>query len=326
MKKNIILLALLLASAPGWAQQQDAGVVKLRGTRLTYPLVNKWIAEFNKDYPNIKVSIAPKAPADSIDLTLAAHSIVAEGLDGNKEAVAITRYMQLPVANSKRSDLKALQAKGFTEADFNNLYFTSGTPQLFAAVNSPITLYTRERPTCATITFARHFGNDPKTVKGVGVKGDDQDLATAVKEDVKGISFNNLGFIYDIKTRKVTEGLAVIPVDLNENGKIDHDEEIYSTLDNVIAFAEKTNHPKLIAENVHVLYKKDSPHTAAGIFLSWILTKGQQYNHDLGFLNLEGDVLTQQLSVVTTTFKVSSASCEGPGALTKQRRVKPLHN
>lgn len=326
MKKKIALFVLLLTGSLAWAQQQNAGTVKLRGTRLTYPLVNKWIAEFNKDYPNIKVSIAPKAPADSIDLTLAAHSIVAEDLDRTREAVAVTRYIQLPVANSKRSDLKALQAKGFTEADFNNLYFSSGTPQLFAAVNSPITLYTRERPACAAVTFARHFGNDPKTIKGVGVKGDDQDLATAVKEDVKGISFNNLGFVYDVKMRKVTEGLAVIPVDLNENGKIDRNEEIYSTLDEVIAFAEKTNHPKLIAENVHVLYKKDSPNNAAGIFLSWVLTKGQQYNHNLGFLNLEGDVLTQQLSVVTTTFKVSSTSCEGPGALTKQRRVKPLNN
>jgi phosphate transport system substrate-binding protein len=324
--KKIIILALLLAGSLTWAQQKESGTVKLRGTRLTYPLVRKWISEFNKDYPNIKVSIAPTEPADSIDLILAAHSITPENLKGNREAVAITRYVQLPVANSKRTDLKTLQAKGFTEADFNNLYFSSGTPTLFAAVNSPITLYTRERPTCATITFARHFGNDPKTIKGVGVKGDDQDLATAVKEDVKAISFNNLGFIYDVKTRKVTEGLAVIPVDLNENGKVDQGEEIYGTLDNVIAFVEKTNHPKFVTENVHILYSKDSPGKAAGIFLSWVLTKGQKYNHELGFLNLEDKVLSQQRTIVGTTFNVSTPSCEGTEVLMKQRRSKQVNN
>jgi phosphate transport system substrate-binding protein len=144
-----------------------------------------------------------------------------------------------------------------------------------------------------------------------------------VKEDVDGLSFNNLGFIYDVTTRKVTDGLAVIPLDLNENGVVDPDEKVYDTLDELIAFIEKTNHPKFVTENINVIFKRDSTNNAAGIFLVWVLTKGQQFNHDLGFLNMDSDLLDKQSANVTANFTISAPSCTGAAeALTKRKGQK----
>ncbi|HEY9006770.1 MAG TPA: hypothetical protein VIM75_11580 [Ohtaekwangia sp.] len=302
MKRTYILLLLILTASLVSAQQP--GIVKLRGTRLTYPLVNKWIEEFNKVYPNIRVSIAPQAPADSIDFTIAAYALTEKDYEGNREGVAIARYIQLPVANSQRPDLASVQAKGITEKDIQALFFSPATPDLFGSsqASSPITRYTREKPACAAKTFAKHYGNDAATLQGTGVKGDDKDLANAVKDDVYGISFNNLGFIYDVNTRKITEGLAVIPIDLNENGKIDKQENIYSTVDEVIRYAEKTGDSKLVTERVNFIFSKSSANAAAGIFLNWVLTKGQRYNHALGFLELESKTLTEQKAIANTVF------------------------
>ncbi len=231
--------------------------MKLRGTRLTYPLIRKWITEFSKDYPNIKVFIAQTAPPTvSISVSLPTSSPTGN-YRRRKNYVWITRYTQVPVANSERKDLAQLQARGFTDQDFNDLYFKSEKPHVFASANAqPITLYTREKPACAAITFAKHFGNEAGAIKGIGVKGDDQDLASAVKDDVNGLSFNNLGFVYDVNTRKVTESLAVIPFDLNENGKVDAEEQVYGTLDELIGFIEKTNHPKFITESVNAVIQQ----------------------------------------------------------------------
>lgn len=324
--KNTILATIVLVLAGLLAHAQpESGVVKIRGTRLAYPLVQKWIDEFKKDYPGIRVAIAPAAPADSIDFTIAAYALTDKDLEGNRSGVAITRYLQLPVANNNRPGLEVLQARGFTEADFKNLYFSPQVPNLFgsAQANTPITLYTREKPACAAKTFAAHFGNDPKAIQGVGVKGDDQDLAKAVKEDVNGISFNNLGFIYDVKTRKITDGLAVIPVDVNENGKVDKEEQVYATLDDVITYVEKVNSPRFIVERVNVLFNKSSQNTAAGIFLNWALTKGQRFNHALGFLSMDDQLITEQKGIAVATFKSTSASsCEGAEVLMKKRRSK----
>lgn len=318
----VIFLSLIAASAYA---QKETGVVKLRGTKLTYPLVNKWIDEFKKDYPNIRVAIAPSAPADSIDFSIASYALTPKDLEGNREGVVVTRYAQLLIANSQRPGLAELQAKGFTEEDLNDLFFTDKKPNFLASSSSkaPVDLYVRDRPVCAVKAFSNHYGTDPKDLKGTGIKGDDQDLAEAVRKDVNGISFNNLGFIYDVKTRKITEGLAVIPQDLNDNGKIDKEEQIYATLDNVISTIEKTNNPKFIVERVNVVFNKDSKNNAAGLFLNWVLSKGQRYNHDLGFLSLNDKTLTEQKTITNSVFKIASApSCEGADKVMSQRKSK----
>src|SRR6478736_4339850 len=241
MKTKILLALFLVASNLLFAQQQT-DVVKLRGTRLTYPLVNKWIVEFKKEYPNIKVSIAPNAPADSIDFTIASYPLKSDELKPSQHSVIATRYVQLPVVNSSRPGLAELQAKGITEKELGEIFFSPESTTVLASSqkNVPLDLYVRDRPVCAVKSFAGHFGADPKKIKGSGIKGDDQDLAKAVKKDVNGFSFNNLGFIYNTKTRKVVDSLAIIPLDLNANGKIDKDEQIYNTLDDVLAYIEKT--------------------------------------------------------------------------------------
>ncbi|HEY8934546.1 MAG TPA: hypothetical protein VIM65_04970 [Cyclobacteriaceae bacterium] len=330
MKSKVALItALVLTSALALAQQKNAGIVKLRGTRLTHPLVNKWIAEFKKEYPDIKVSIAQDAPADSIDFSIASYALSEKELEGNKDAVVVTRYVQLPVVNSNRPGLAELQATGIKEKDLQNLFFTDTAPVLLASSKSqaPLALYVRDRPVCAVKAFAAHYGNDPSKINGIGIKGDDKDLAEAVKKDVNGISFNNLGFIYDTQTRKIANDLAIIPLDLNENGKIDKDEQIYGTVDEVIAYIEKTKNPKFINERVNFIFSKSSVNTSAAIFLNWVLNKGQQYNHQLGFINLEEQFLQQQKVILKSNFKVSStSSCDGLEKLALERKSKQASN
>ncbi len=327
MKNKIsIIAALLFYTVSTFAQQKEAGIVKLRGTRLTYPLVKKWISEFNKKYPAIKVAIAQDAPADSIDFSIASYALTPQDVKENQEGIVVTRYVQLPIVNSNRPDLAALQARGLTEKNLSDLFFTTTAPEFIASSKSqaPLALYVRDRPVCAVKAFAGHFGNDPKQLQGIGIKGDDQALADAVRKDVNGISFNNLGFIYDVKTRKVTEGLAVIPLDLNENGKIDKAEKIYSTLDNVIDFIEKTHNPKFVNETVNFIFDKNSKNAAAGIFLNWTLSDGQKFSHEFGFLSVDEKLLTQQKIIAESNFKVSSvSSCEGANKLMSTRKPKP---
>jgi phosphate transport system substrate-binding protein len=322
-KRFGIAAVFALMSFSGYAQQ--TGIVKLRGTRLTYPLVNRWITEFKKDHPNIQVSIAQSARADSIDFTIASYALTPNDLQGNREGVAVTRYAQLLIANSKRPGLAELQAKGVTERDLNKLFFTNDKPTFLTPSQSatPIDLYVRDRPVCAVKAFSKHYGVDPKELKGTGIKGDDQDLATAVRNDVNGISFNNLGFIYDVGSRKITDGLAVIPQDLNNNGKVDDDEQIYETLDHVISVIEKTNNAAFIVERVNFVFNKTSANAAAGIFLNWVLSKGQQFNHALGFLSMSETMVREQKALTNATFKVASApACDGATDIMSQRKTK----
>lgn len=295
--KNIVIVAFVFfTSIVLEAQTPAKEIVKVKGTRLAYPLIREWAKAFKEENPGIEVVISPASPSDSIDLTIAAYDVSTTGLEDNIQAIVVARYVQLPIVNSHRPDLTELQEHGLSDEAIGNLFFNKEAPvNLFSSTSAtPLSLYVRDRPVCAVKAFASHYRQQPAQLQGSGIQGDDQDVADAVRSDVSGISFNNLGFIYNTTTRKVTDNLAIIPLDLNKNGKIDEAEDIYATLDNVVDFVERTQHPAFVNEKVNLLYDKNNPKAATRRFLQWVLTDGQRYNHQLGFLFADKELIERQ--------------------------------
>ena len=282
MKKIIISLLGLVLTVNLSAQTTT---IRIAGTRLTYPLFQKWIDEYMKENPSIHFILNSKQPADSVDISIVSHILAPKDIKLGKTELVVSRYVQLAVVNSNRPDVEELQAKGFDNTQFKKIYFGDNVNTSLAS-DAIFTVYKRKQPACASQSFANHFGSQQNDIKGIGVVGDDKDLLSAVKQDKNGISYNNLGFIYDLRTRKLVDSIAIVPIDFNENGRIDKDENIYGSLDYVIGYAEKTNNPKLLIENVHVLFNKENTKKEVTSFLQWVLTEGQKYNHAYGFLNL----------------------------------------
>lgn len=292
VRKLLSLLMLIMPAMLAVGQGSPVSKpIRITGTRFTYSIFQKWIDEYIKIHPGVQVVLNSKIPADSADIVIASYALKPQLIKEGHTAIAVTRYAQLPVVSSRRSDVAALQSKGFNEAAFRQIYFadSTGNPSL----NYHFAVYKREKPACASRAFANHFGNEQKDIRGIGVNGDDRDLLDAVKKDSNGISYNNLGFIYDIQTRRVIDSIAIVPIDLNNNGKIDNDEKIYGSLDEVLNFIEHTKHPKIPAENVNVIIRKDAGKEVTRL-LQWILTKGQQYNHEYGFLNLDASLVQSE--------------------------------
>ncbi|MCW3119085.1 MAG: hypothetical protein JWM28_3167, partial [Chitinophagaceae bacterium] len=80
--------------------------------------------------------------------------------------------------------------------------------------------------------------------------------------------------------------------------------------DEVLDFTTRTKNPKIPAENVNVIFRKINPDKDVIAFLQWVLTKGQQYNREYGFLALEAAVVQsgEQLLAASAGF-----SCTPPG-------------
>jgi phosphate transport system substrate-binding protein len=312
MKRIISLLLLslpiVLTTGQSASGQDNApqAVIRITGTRLVHPLFKAWIDAYTKTHPGITITLSSTIPADSADIVIVSHILREGDVKPGKTSIVLNRYVQLPVVNSRRSDVAALQSAGFTQEAIRQVYFAGNddkqgnTPPSLTSFAS-YTVYKRARPACASIAFANHYGNEQKDIKGTGITGDDRDLLEAVKRDTNGISYNNLGFIYDLRTRRVTDSIAIVPIDLNGNGRIDPDENVYGTLDEVITFAEKTNHSGLPVENVHVIFNANGPNPAVGAFLGWILKDGQAYNHAYGFLDLDKKTIDAQHDIVATS-------------------------
>lgn len=300
MKKSLLSIIFLSTLLLVFGQQKtpDAAPQTLRitGTRLVHPIFRKWIEQYARLHPELSIQLDSKIPADSADLLIASHILRPSDLKEGQSSIILNRYVQLPVVNSRRSDVAVLQTRGFAEGDLRRVYFAGNADPVPADYHFAV--YKREKPACASMAFANHFGNEQKDIKGTGVVGDDRDLLEAVKKDTNGISYNNLGFLYDLNTRKPVDGIAIIPLDLNGNGRIDPSENIYGNLDQVIAFAEKTRNPQLLTEDVHVIFSRVNPNKALAGFLQWILTEGQQYDHAYGFLVPAKETLYEQQQVL----------------------------
>jgi phosphate transport system substrate-binding protein len=314
MKNKVLLLAIGLLSVilgnpvTGYSQTASNGKIILTGTRFSYPLIEKWIEEFKKEYPEVPFRLITRGSlnTDSANLIVNAHKLHPEEIKGGNYVVNIGRFALLPVANSKNPLLPEWDKKGLKEKELKKLFFLKYDPfgdeeevkDKHKNAYKP-TLYTRAQKACAPISFARNYGFEQDDILGKPIGGDDKHLLMAIENDTNGITYNNLGFIYDLKTRKVKNKLAVIPLDLNSNGKLDEEETFYNTLDEVIRHLEKEKPSEIAIEHLNISYQSQAVETNKNLslFVNWVLTKGQQYNHAYGFLEFEPESLTKQIQI-----------------------------
>lgn len=278
----MILSGLSISSFINQNHHKENKVIKITGTRFFFPLVEKWAEEFKKENPDIDIIV--KFGLENSDISMTGTPVDKENPDKGKYSV-VSKFAIVPIINEKNPAWTELQQRGLSKTDFEKIYFR-GDQQLhslalYSGTSVPIRVYTRGA--CASATFSKHFGKEINDLANLDKKiEDDKVLFQNVLNDTLGVAYNNLGFVYDLQTRKQRPGVKVVPVDLNGNGKIDNDEDFYQTLDRLIQKLETTHIELPPIGKMVFIYKKDRPEVKS--FVNWIERQGQQYNHSVGFL------------------------------------------
>jgi ABC-type phosphate transport system substrate-binding protein len=158
-----------------------------------------------------------------------------------------------------------------------------------------LNVYTRSDACGAADTWAKYLGNySQDNLKGTAVYGD-PGLAEAVKKDRLGIGYSNLNYAYDMATGMQISGLRVIPIDLNENGRIDADEDFYANK-TVLTRAIATGlYPSPPARDENLVTKEEFKGIAKE-FVRWILTDGQKYCSEVGYVALPEEKVESELT------------------------------
>lgn len=114
--------------------------------------------------------------------------------------------------------------------------------------------------------------------------------------DTEGVSFLPISLIYDVNSREINEGLALLPFDLDGNNRISDDERLRGDLDELIATiesAEPRSVKHLPVADIHLSVDKSRAHPEALAFLRWVSEQGHTALHAYGFLLPEGAVSSQ---------------------------------
>jgi ABC-type phosphate transport system substrate-binding protein len=158
-----------------------------------------------------------------------------------------------------------------------------------------INVYTRSDACGAGQTWAEYLGNyNQEDLKGTAVYGD-PGLAEAVKKDSSGIGYNNLNYAFDMNTGEVVSGLRVIPIDINENGRLDADEDFYATKAELMHAIGIGLYPSPPARDLNLVTNKEFTGLSKE-FVRWILTDGQQYVEEVGYIPLPQEKIQTGLS------------------------------
>lgn len=284
-----IFLFIIITSIFALKAQSKQDYIYLSGTKFTYPLIEKWISEYTKINPGIRIKIQyNKQDNDSVNLRIVAHTLAPDEIKQDEVYLKVSKYALLPIVNERNYALKKEFKKGLNQDEFKNVFFENPNILLEADTQKTpaYTVYTRANRSCSSVAFANHFGLKPNEIKGKKISGDDQYLTAAILKDTTGITYNSLGNIFDVKSRVPLKGLSILPIDINGNGKIDKEEQIYDNLDNLTQYLENNQDEKAIPTDfVHFIVNKDHKSEALRDFIWWVVNDGQKFNHAYGFLN-----------------------------------------
>lgn len=299
--KTFLLSAYFLSvvsASNTFSQEKSSGQISISGAFALYPMVIRWADEYKKINPDVRFDIsaggAGKGISDAlngmVEIGMVSREIYPEELKKGAFAVAVTKDAIVVVVNELNPVLNDILTKGLKKDAGNNIWITGRYTTWSQAFGSqktlPIHIYTRSDACGAAEMWAKFYGKKQEDLLGVGVFGD-PGLAQAVKKDPLGIGFNNIGYAYDATTRQQIKGLKVVPIDLNNNGKIDSDENFYSSMNDLIAAIASGKYPSPPSRELYFVMKGNPKNNKVLTgFIRWVLTDGQKYVNEAGYISL----------------------------------------
>ncbi len=271
--------------------------ITISGAFALYPLMVEWAEEYKRINPNVEISVQAggtgKGMVDllnnMIDIAMVSREVSKEEEEKGAYKIAVCKDSTLPIISSKNPFKDILLKRGIKKTELLKI-FTSKMKfwddLLGKKYKENINVYTRSDACGAAENFANLFGLHQEDLEGIGIYGDPQMVETVGRDDL-GIGYANIGFIYDNNTKKPFENILVLPFDLNENGKIEEEEDFYKEREKILLAIHKNILPSPPARNLYLVISKDKTKPVVIDFIKWILKEGQKIVGKAGFVQIE---------------------------------------
>lgn len=285
-----------------------SGNITVSGAWALYPMMTRWQEEFQKLYPGVQFDVsaggAGKGMADAlggaVDIGMVSRDIAPEEEAKGAYWVPVVKDAVFPMINEKNPVIADLLSKGITREKFIGIYITGEIKTWGQLVDRPeitdeIHVFTRSDAAGAPEVWAKYLGGKQEDLLGVGVYGD-PGLLDAVVKDPLGIGYNNLGYAFDTISGKPVAGSVALPIDYNENGTADAT-ELLETKDEAINMVATDKYPSPPARPLN-LVTNGKPTGLSQLFLEWVLTEGQLFVGEAGYVKLPDDQLKASLEKI----------------------------
>jgi phosphate transport system substrate-binding protein len=311
---GLLVMGALVLSACGSAATSTtdanstelSGTIAISGAFALYPMMTVWTEEFTKLHPDVEFDVqgggAGKGMTDmltgAVDIGMISRDIKPEETAKGAYWVAVTKDAVFPLISAKNPYASEILAKGMSKATFAKIFVTGEIKTWGEVIGKPeitdeIHVYTRSDACGAGEMWAKFAGGKVQDdLKGIGVNGEPA-LVDTVSKDALGIGYSNLNSVFDVRGGTLVAGAVVPPIDINDNGQVDANELYKTTADAIKAVAEGVYpSPPARFEN---LATNGKPTGVTLAFITWILTDGQQFLSQAGYVPLTPAQQTESL-------------------------------
>jgi phosphate transport system substrate-binding protein len=260
-------------------------------------MMGRWAEEYQKLHPEVQVAVwgggsgkgATDALGGAVQIGMVSRDVHPEEEKQGGFWVPVVKDAVVLVANPGNPVAKDLAVRGLKRDQCMALWLeredaTWGSLVSRPEVTEKVRVYTRSDACGAAEVWAQYLGKLQENLVGTGVPGD-PGMAEAVQKDTLGIGFNNLNYVYDADTDRPVANLMPVPLDIDGDGHIAELESFYQTRTDVKRAIAEGVYPSPPSRDLSLLIK-GKPKGLTRDFLLWILTDGQKYVDEAGYVEL----------------------------------------
>ncbi|MBN2173842.1 MAG: substrate-binding domain-containing protein [Bacteroidales bacterium] len=285
------------------------GEINIAGADALLPLVEVWVSGFQVGHENLDINVSgggtglglEKLAKGEIDMAMISRELTSDEACLGLICWPVSKEGVIPIVNQDNPLIDVILEKGFERSTFKKLYSESKTWNwgeiLHTSDNDEVKVYTRSDLSGAADIWAKYLGLQTGQLNGIGVEGD-ADMVQAVINEPFAIGYCNAHYAFDFTSKKPFEGLVIVPIDLNCNGRLDSFEKFYDRLCTVHRAAYLGKFPNLLCREI-MLVTRGVPNDPAIIsFLDWIYTKGQIISEKSGYSRMRQCVIEDYTDVL----------------------------
>lgn len=302
MKKSILKLIVLILLCTSNIICEDAvainntnkATLSIACTPELSVLADKWVSEYGILFPDLNIQLTIVSETDIPDVLqgsdisfVSSQSFKFMDTQSTWQTV-LGRDIIVPVFNSQNPLLDQINEKGISAEDLVQIILNPNTQDwgmLFGNdQNVPAHYYMVDDKSLKAVV-ANFLDIDQSAFPGILFEKP-QELISTIQNDPLAIGFCRISDIIDLTDQTIVENIQILPIDKNNNDKIDYHENIYNDLHAFMRGVWIGKYPKSLCSNIYAVSRAKPVNETEIAFLKWVLTGGQQFLIPNGYSDL----------------------------------------
>ena len=285
----------------------DGQTVRISGGVGPLPMVQVW-ADLYAEQSDLTFDISGGGTGvgvsdlfnDQVDVAMMGREPFEEELERGLVAVPMLIDTVIGTINKNNPVIDRIQSQGVTRAEMEAIFTKEITNwgELFpdANVDAEITVYGRSDASAAYKKWGEFLGGEDDAYTQDELEGfsdgnfnGDQSVAQSLGDSENAVSMNNVNYVYNLDSGELDGEIRPIPLDRNDDG-LSESESFYQTRGELLSAVERGDYPAPPAREMW-LAANGAFDASVAPFIEWVLTDGQQYVSENGYVPLTEDRL-----------------------------------